>query len=261
MEFSRIQLSVLYLYELKIQFNILRVSPIQNQPHEPWQNCSHPHDHADILSEHQRMRRPPPNTGACEQQRSQKPQYREETQTHMHGVIQEAMRPTSKNIILISTRPQQGVRKQVGCITTQSQLQNVTGTTHAHTYFCRHTCSTSRPHVSTAMLWKHSEHLINSCALTQCRHKPINTVAFKWETAAEMPNYRHPDTNNTNRERCTQTRERRHLRHQHKQTHRNANIHTDSRTCKKNSRAQTGKNAKYMQKGLQKLNEDLSWKS
>ncbi len=132
--------------------------------------------------------------------------------------------------------------------------------THAHTYFCRHTCSTSRPHVSTAMLWKHSEHLINSCALTQCRHKLINTVAFKWETAAEMPNYRHPDTNNTNRERCTQTRERRHLRHQHKQTHRNANIHTDSRTCKKNS-AQTGKNAKYMQKGLQKLNEDLSWKS
>ncbi len=83
MEFSRIQLSVLYLYELKTQFNILRVSPIQNQPHEPWQNCSHPHDHADILSEHQRMRRPPPNTGACEQQRSQKqPIQRGNTNSH-----------------------------------------------------------------------------------------------------------------------------------------------------------------------------------
>lgn len=78
----------------------------------------------------QSTRRPLPNTGTCEPQRSQKPQYREETQTHMHTVIQEAMRPTSKNIILISTRPQQGVRKQVGCITTQSQLQNVTGNTH-----------------------------------------------------------------------------------------------------------------------------------
>lgn len=43
------------------------------------------------------MRRPPPpNTGTCEPQRSQKPQYREETQTHMHAVIQEVMRPTSK---------------------------------------------------------------------------------------------------------------------------------------------------------------------
>lgn len=94
------------------------------------------------------MRRPPPDAGAYDEpQTSQKPQYREETQTHMHAVIQEAMRPTSKSIILISTRPQQGVRKQVGCITTQSQLQNVT-----HTHFYRHTCSTSQPHVSTATL-------------------------------------------------------------------------------------------------------------
>lgn len=247
--FSRIQLSVLYLYRLKIQFNILWVSPIQITPHEPWQNCAHPHDHADILSEHQRMRRPPPNTGACELQRSQKPQYREETQTHMHAVIQEAMRPTSKNIILISTRPQQGVRKQVGCITTQSQLQNVTGTTHAHTHFYRHTCSTSWPHVSTAMLWKHSEHLINSCALTQCRHKLTNTFAFKWETVAETLNYRHPDTNNTNRQRCTQTRERRHLRHQHKHTETQIFTRIPGSAKKKNSRAQTGKNAKYVQKG------------
>lgn len=159
--------------------------------------------HSQSASEAQSTRRPPPNTRTCEPQRSQKPQYREETQTHMHAVIQEAMRPTSKNIILISTRPQQGVRKQVGCITTQSQLQNVTGNTHTHFY--RHTCSTSRPHVSTAMLWKHSEHLINSCALTQCRHQLTNTVAFKRETAGETASSRHSDTNNTNRQRCTQT--------------------------------------------------------
>lgn len=167
------------------------------------------------------MRRPPPDAGAYDEpQRSQKPQYREETQTHMHAVIQEAMRPTSKSIILISTRPQQGVRKQVGCITTQSQLQNVTRS--SHTYFYRHTCSTSEPHVSTAMLWKHSEHLINSCALTQCRHKLTNTVAFKGETAGETANYRQPDINNTNRQRCTQT-------------HRSADItdtNTNTQKCK-----------------------------
>lgn len=122
---------------------------------------------------------------------------------------------------------------------------------NTHTHFYRHTCSTSRPHVSTAMLWKHSEHLINSCSLTQCRHQLTNTVAFKREKLRVKRRAIDIQIQTTQTDRGVPKHTEAHTSHTPTQTCRN--IHMDSRMCH-----QKKKNI-YMQEILWKL-INLSWK-
>ncbi len=151
-KFSRIQLSVLYLYGLKIQFNILWVSPIQITPHEPWQNCAHPHDHADILrwaSEDEETTSQ--YRGLWTTKITKTPIQRGNTNSHAcsyTGSNETYFKEHNSDLHTATTRSEETGGLHYNPVTATECDWNHT---RAHTFY-RHTCSTSWPHVSTDML-------------------------------------------------------------------------------------------------------------